>query len=298
MYRYCGRWFTEPELQIIRQITCLPQRYPTRAAIARAVCDALGWVRPDGRSKAMSARVALLRMQKDGLIHLPPPTHTYTPCRSAVFTCHSDHQPELCCPRKDLPDLALHQVTTREESRLWNEFIARHHYLGYRPLPGAQIRYLAAAGGRHLAALGFGAAAWRVACRDRFIGWDDAQRQARLHLVINNARFLILPWVRVPNLASCLLSLAVRRIRSDWPALYGYRPALLETFVERGRFAGTCYKAANWLQVGCTQGRGKLDRHHRRGLPVKDVYVLPLTRDFRRILTGKFRHVLTGGAGT
>jgi len=287
MYRYCGRWFTETELQVIRRITSMPQLHPTRAAVARAVCDALGWVRPDGRLKAMSARVALLRMQEDGLIRLPPPTHPYTPCRGTVLTRASADQPELCCPRKNLTDLTLHRVTTREESRLWNEFIARYHYLGYCPLPGAQARYLAMAGGRYLAALGFGAAAWKVACRDRFIGWTPDRRQAKLHLVVNNARFLILPWVRVPNLASCLLSLAVRRIRRDWPDLYGYRPVLLETFVERERFAGTCYKAANWLPVGCTQGRGKLDRYHRRALPVKDVYLFPLTSRFRPILTGE-----------
>lgn len=285
-YRYCGRWFTEPELQVIRQIIASPQRHPTRAAIARAVCEALGWVKPDGQLKARSARVALLAMQRDGLLCLPPPTHSYTPARGVMFTAASDPQPELCCSSRELTDLTLHRVATRVASRLWNELVARYHYLGYRPLPGAQIRYLIMHGEKPLGALGFGAAAWKVAVRDRFIGWTPEQRVARLHLVVNNARFLILPWVHVPNLASHVLSLAARQVSRDWPGLYGYRPVLLETFVERERFAGTCYKAANWICAGPTQGRGKLDRHHHRALPVKDVYLYPLARDFRSLLAG------------
>jgi len=179
----------------------------------------------------------------------------------------------------------LYRVDTATDSRLWNELVARYHYLGYRPLPGAQIRYLVRHQERLLGALGFGAAAWKVAARDSFIGWTSDRRAARLHLVVCNARFLILPWIHVPNLASRVLSLAARQVCRDWPALYGYQPVLLETFVERQRFAGTCYKAANWLYTGQTKGRGKLDRYHRHSVPVKDVYLYPLNRNFRHILT-------------
>ncbi|MCL5677470.1 MAG: DUF4338 domain-containing protein [Firmicutes bacterium] len=133
--------------------------------------------------------------------------------------------------------------------------------------------------------LGFGAAAWKVAPRDRFIGWTAAQRQAHLHLVVNNARFLVLPWVRARYLASSVLALAARRIGADWQARYGYRPVLLESFVERPRFTGTSYRAANWVCVGQTQGRGKLDRTHRADKPVKDIWLYPLDRHFRQILT-------------
>ncbi len=283
---YCGRWFSEPELQIIRDIIGSSKLYPTRAAIAREVCAVLGWAKPDGLPKVMSARVALLKMEEDGLINLPPATHSYTPARGAVLTDASDPQPELRCPCQKIKDLRLHHVVTRTDSRLWNELMARYHYLGYRPLPGAQIRYLVKHGEALLGALGFGAAAWKVASRDRFIGWTPAQRQAGLHLVVNNARFLVLPWVHVPNLASRILGLAARQVYHDWFELYGYRPVLLETFVEHKRFAGTSYKAANWIHVGQTQGRGKLDRHHRQALPVKDVYLYPLARDFRRVLAG------------
>lgn len=284
-HRYCGRMFTESDLATIRRIIASPQEHPTRAAIARAMCAALGWFKSDGLPKVMSARVALLRMQEDGLLSLPAPTHSYTPPRGAVFTAASDPQTEMRCSSSELVSLTLHRVITSGDSRLWNELVARHHYLGYRPLPGAQIRYFVKHENRLLAVLGFGAAAWKVAARDALIGWTPDERAAHLHLVVNNARFLILPWIHVPNLASRILSLAARRVVSDWPQLYGYQPVLLETFVERQRFSGTCYQAANWLYAGQTAGRGKLDRYHRQNVPVKDVYLYPLHRRFRKILT-------------
>ena len=155
----------------------------------------------------------------------------------------------------------------------------------WQPLPGAQMRYLAYHGDQLLAALGCGAAAWALAPRDRWIGWTAAQRQRKLDLVVNNARFLILPWVRSPNLASRLLGQVNKRLPSDWRDRYGYSPVLLETFVEQGRHRGTCYRAANWIHVGQTQGRGKMDRYARRLLPIKGVRLYPLCRSFRRQLS-------------
>jgi len=172
----------------------------------------------------------------------------------------------------------------RRTSHLWNEYIQRYHYLGYQPLPGAQMRYLATAQGRVLALLGFGAAAWKIAPRGLWIGWSAAQRRERLHLIINNARFLILPWITCRNLASKLLAMAARRIQDDWAIRYGYRPVLLETFVESQRFTGTCYRAANWTHVGQTQGRGKLDTNHQTPLAVKDIWLFPLEKRFKTSL--------------
>lgn len=282
--------FTGSDLATIRTIIASPQLYPTRAAIARALCTALAWFKPDGLPKVMSARVALLRMQEDGLLSLPAPTHSYTPARGAVFTVASDPQPEIRCSLSQVAGLTLHRVITVADSKLWNELVARYHYLGYRPLPGAQIRYLVKHGNTLLAALGFSAAAWKVAARDSFIGWTPDERTTHLHFVVNNARFLILPWVHVPNLASRILSLASRQVVRDWPQRYGYLPVLLETFVERQRFPGTCYKASNWLYVGQTAGRGKRDRDHLRNIPVKDVYLYPLHRHFRQVLTAEGIH--------
>jgi hypothetical protein len=140
---------------------------------------------------------------------------------------------------------------------------------------------------RLLAVLGFGAAAWTAAPRDRFVGWNASERRQNLHLIVNNARFLILPWVRVNHLASKILGQAARQIANDWQARYGFRPVCLETFVQRDRFRGTCYRAANWRHVGQTTGRGKLEKNHRRITPVKDIYIYPLNKRFRQILRAK-----------
>jgi hypothetical protein len=283
-HRYCGRIFTADEIDLLRRlIASSPTK--TRAQLSRDVCDLLGWRRPDGRRKDMSCRVAMLRMERDGLLQLPPPRKgNGNGHRRPRLTSASDPQEPLTAPVGRLGELVFRCVETPKDSSLWNELIERHHYLGYQPLPGAQIRYLIASGDNLLAAVGFGASAWKVAPRDRFIGWTPEQRQDHLHRVVNNARFLILPWIHSPNLASHLLARVARRLPRDWERRYGYSPVLLETFVEHERFRGTCYRAANWIHVGQTQGRGKLDRHKRFAVPVKDIFLLPLCRDFRQRL--------------
>jgi hypothetical protein len=285
-YRYCGRLFSEDEIQLIRRlIHCHPQAH--RADLSRLVCRSLPWLRPDGRLKDMSCRVAMIRMHNDGLINLPAPL-----CKNGngrhrpVITRASDPQAPICLGAGQLGPLTFLPVQRREDSLLYNEFIHRYHYLGYKPLTGAQKRYLVFAGKQLLALLGFGASAWQIADRDRFIGWTREQRKRNLQLVVNNARYLILPWVKCHNLASHILSLAAKRLPDDWQQQYGYRPVLLETFVHKDRFRGTCYRAANWLHVGQTTGRGKLGGHRSR-LPIKHVFLYPLSRNFRRILTGE-----------
>ena len=283
-HRYCGRLFSADEIQRIRNLTAAePKR--NRAQLSREVCDILGWLRPDGRLKDMSCRVAMIRMERDGLITLPPPQQRNGNGRHRPrFTPASEPEDPISLPAGRLGDLTFRIVENRRDSSLWNELIERYHYLGYKPLPGAQLRYFIFSGPRLLAALGFGASAWKVAPRDRFIGWDSQARSQNLHLVVNNARFLILPWVTSKNLASRILSAVAKRLPLDWEKRYGYAPALLETFVEQDRFRGTCYRAANWVDVGETQGRGKLDRRHRNSLPVKTILIYPLRRDFRRQL--------------
>lgn len=282
--RYCGRTFTAGDLAKIRGLTASDPSL-TRAALSRMVCDALGWLRPDGRRKDMSCRVAMLRMHRDGLIALPPPRKGNGNGRTRPrLTSVSDPRDPLRIPADALDAVVLRPLDTPKSSSLWNELIERYHYLGYKPLPGAQIRYLVWRDSDLLAALGFGAAARKVAPRDRFIGWTAEERERNLHLVVNNARFLILPWVAARNLASRILSLAVKRLPRDWQTRYGYQPVLLETFVERNRFRGTSYRAANWLHVGQTQGRGKLDRWEQRLFPVKEIFLYPLHKRFRQIL--------------
>jgi hypothetical protein len=284
MMRYCGRDFTEEELAWIRRLIAEePKR--TRFDISQQVCRAFGWHKPDGGLKEMSCRVALLRMHREGLITLPPPRRKNG--NGKAYTRRTpEAEPRLHVPLPPgaLATLEVELVSTRKQSALWNEYIARYHYLGYKPLPGAQLRYMVSFRNEEVALFGFGASAWKTASRDRFIGWSCEQRKARLHLVVNNARFLILPWVQCRNLASKALSLVTKRLALDWQERYGYKPVLIETFVQSDRFHGTSYKAANWIHVGETQGRGKLDVKHEHAIPKKDIWLYPLSKNFKQVL--------------
>ena len=282
-YRYCGRDFTAAEIKVINTIVETPD-HPTRAEISRRVCRELRWYRPSGQLKDMSCRVVLLRMQRDGLISLPAPRNGNGNGNTCIKLSARSAPGSQFSGRVDDYRFDIEIVESAEQSRLWNEYIARYHYLGYTPLPGAQIRYLVRTDHKILAVLGFGAAAWKMAPRDRWVGWTAAQRQCRLPFIANNSRFLILPWVRVKNLASAVLGAIARRIADDWKMRYHHPVYMLETLVETERFAGTCYRAANWLHLGHTKGRGKLDRAHRHALPVKDIYVYPLTKKIREEL--------------
>jgi len=282
--KYCGREFSDAELEYIRHVAAEPCM--TRFLLSQRVCHKFKWLKQDGGLKDMSCRVALLRMQEDGLVQLPIPRHQNSNCtRNAIRTAKAEPQASIIFPVDELQEVRLELVKTKEDSKLWNEYIDRYHYLGYKPLPGAQLRYFAHSKEGLLALFGFGAAAWKTAPRDDFIDWTPSVREERLNLIVNNARFLILPWVQSKNLASKLLGLVARRIVNDWHDRYGYRPVLLETFVEKDRFAGTCYRAANWICLGHTRGRGKLDRTNTCTLPIKSVWVLPLIQEFREILT-------------
>lgn len=282
-----GRMITRDDLEMIRRIIAQNEG-ALRQQISREVCLAWGWYKPDGGLKDMSARVLLLNLHKAGLIELPPPR-----CATGNHRKFSQRTPAgepgdtIVKPVQELLPLRLERVSTKENSYLWNELIDRYHYLGYTRLPGAQIRYLVYSKDRLIAALGFSAAAWNLKEREQWIGWNLEQRRQNLYLVVNNSRFLILPWVKSKNLASKLLSMAARQLPRDWQEIYGYTPVLLETFVDQGRFWGTSYKAANWFLVGCTQGRGRQGRSRKGKLPLKSIYLYPLSKDYRKILRKK-----------
>jgi len=287
-FHYCGRTFTLQEVECIRKITDDVWN-ATRTDIALAVCKALNWVKPNGEPKFLTCYLALDRMEEDGVIWLPLPTREHYGFKRAAFTAVSDPQEPITGSRGDLKDMHLVQVTDRAESRLWNELMDRYHYLG-RSMAGAQIRYLAYDGDHPLGALGFGAAALKLAPRDHFIGWTAAEREANIHLVVGNRRFLILPWVKVRGLASSLLSLAARQLPGDWQQKYAYTPVLLESFTETGRFSGTSYAAANWILVGQSQGMGRLSPSRQANKSIKDIWLYPLNQRFRAILTeGRLR---------
>ena len=283
--RYCGRDFSAADLAHLQELL---RRQPAlnRAQLSRQVCQDLGWRNGGGQLQAMSCRVALLRMEQDGLLQLPKPLKKNGNGRTVPgLTAASAERAPVRESVAALEPLRFQSVRTPADSRLWNELIQRHHYLGYRPLSGAQMRYLVWSGdGRLLALLGFGACAWHLKPRDRYIGWDDGQRRRGLPRIVNNARFLILPWVHSPCLASRILSGAIQPLLADWTRRYGYRPLLLESFVESPRFKGTSYKAANWICVGQTQGRGKLEKQHRQACALKQIWLYPLHPLFRKIL--------------
>lgn len=283
MKRYCGRDFSDGELLSIARLI---EQNPTanRADLSRRVCVMFDWLKPNGGLKDMTCRVAMLRMQADGLIALP--TSQLRPRRRPTFpaTAATDVQSPLSRPVHELAPISVRPVAGTANSRLWNEYVARYHYLGYTPMSGSQIRYFVFEGERLLALLSFGASAWKLAARDKFIGWKENERQKNLQLIVNNARFLILPWIQSKGLASKILSIINRQLPNDWHSRYGYRPVLLETFVEFPRHRGTCYKASNWINVGKTSGRGKKSRTNKPTLPIKDIWLYPLHKNFRALL--------------
>ena len=281
---YCGREFSAQDIELIKQ---LMQQNPSlkRRPLSRKVCELLGWFKPNGELKDMTCRVAMLRMQANGLITLPAAQSMGIRDKPRFLpTAATDPQAPVLQPVHQLGPLTFRCITPGATSRLWNEYIARYHYLGYTPMSGSQMRYNVLAGDQLVALLSFGASAWKLAGRESFIGWAEHQRLKNLQLVVNNARFLILPWVRSLGLASKILSRIARQLPHDWQQRYGYRPVLLETFVESMRHRGTCYKAANWIHVGQTTGRGKKSTVHHQIIPVKDIWLYPLRKDFAGVL--------------
>ncbi len=281
--RYCGRDFSVKEMQMIYQIANTTGL--NRSAISRKICEQLNWLKSDGNLKDMSCRVALLRMEKDGWFVLPVPTRgngNRTKYKHSNLL-GDNHQP-IKMPVGSIGSLKLEVVQSQTQSEIWNEMIHRWHYLGYKKLVGAQLRYLVDSDQGILGGLSFSASAWNVQPREDFIGWNHHLRKQNLHFIVNNSRFLILPWIKSKNLASKILSLVTKRIVNDWDERYNYRPVLLETFVEKKRFSGTCYKAANWIYLGETKGRGKLGDHSLLYSNIKNVMVYPLCHDFRSVL--------------
>jgi hypothetical protein len=287
-----GREFSEDIIERIR-VRVRGDSTVTRTGLSREICGWLDWRGAHGRLKEMSCRVALLKLERGGVLELPP-ARRVSFARVPPVDARDESWPlvemtlaELGCMRLvpvDAGDAAL--------SKQWWSMMQAHHPLGAGALCGAQLRYLVSSGAGMLGALSFSAAAWRLSARDQWIGWDDATRQAQLTKVVANSRFLILPTVKVANLASHVLSLAASRIAGDWQARYGISPVLLETFVDSTRYRGTCYRAANWIPVGQTKGRGRQDRTRTAVGTIKDIWVYPLQPDWRaRLCTGAVKPV-------
>ena len=286
---FAGRVFSHHELDLIQEIS---RDYASlgRTEISRTICELLEWKRPNGRLKNHECRLLIERMQELGLVSLPEIRPLgRRGARAVHLTAQSDPEPEVTGSAGEVEPLRLEIVEgSSADSCRWRQLIERYHYLGYRVPVGANLRYWVVGSrgpDRVLACLLWSSPAWRMALRDRWIGWTDVERRRNLQLIVNNARFLILPWVRVRGLASKILSLCARQLPSDWQKRYGYRPLLLETLVDTSRFRGTCYRAANWIALGQTQGRGRMDQDHSgHGRARKDIYVYPLCRNVQQHL--------------
>lgn len=277
-----GRRVTANDIGLIRQlISHHPDWHRTR--LSRELSRQWNWVTANGQLKDMAARSLLRKLDAEGLIRLPPPirsSHNAFKHRTPA-TVGVDASP-IIAPLSALRPVVIRQVATSDQRALLRALLQHYHYLRYGGPVGEHLAYLVF--DRHDRPLGcalFGAPAWRVGCRDRFIGWDNRRRQQGLSNIANHARFLVLPWVRVPHLASHLLGQLTRRLSANWQGRYGHPIELVETYVDRGRFAGTCYRAANWICVGETAGRSRNDRAHRLEVPVKSVWLYPLNKHFR-----------------
>jgi hypothetical protein len=284
---FCGRAFTAQEVELMRTVA---HDYVQLGVteIARTICELLEWKRPSGGLKNHECRQLLERLQAQGVLMLPAlrPLGGKGPRRVDISQQRLEPEPVECAARECEP-LELSLVEGKAESRLWREQVERYHYLGCRVPFGANLRYWVRSRDRELACLLWTSPAWKMQARDAWIGWSDEGRQRNLQWIVNHGRFLILPWVHVKGLASKILALSARQLPHDWQTRYGHRPLLLETLVDAARFRGTCYRAANWIYVGQTTGRGRMDREHKaHGQVIKDIYVYPLVRDARRHLCG------------
>ena len=284
LYHIRGRQIDRKTIDFINQQ--IPAYWDKgRSALSRFLCEQWNWRQPNGRLKDRACRVLLLKLEEKSEITLPPKLlNARQTRRRKVRASYDGNTAELTGTVSSFRSLTIKMVRHTQDEKTWDTLVDQYHYLGHRPIVGAYLKYMAWLDEWLVACLGWGSAAWKVQSRDQFIGWDEATRQQNLAGVVNNVRFLILPWIKVEHLASKVLAANMRVLQQDWRQYYNQSVVLLETFVETSRFQGTCYKAANWQLVGHTTGRGKYDRTHQHSQPVKAVFVYPLSKDFREQL--------------
>ena len=285
IFTYRRRTITTDDVQFICNIIAAQ---PTigRCELSRQVCRDWNWVQPNGYLKDIVCRGLMLKLEREGYLTLPP--RKFTPnnplARRKPPEKISIPQNPIHTKIKELYPVILRQVRKSTDEKLFNSLVQQFHYLGYTQPVGEHLKYIAYAGDRPVACLAFSSAPYHIGPRDKFIGWNRNTLEERRHLLAYNTRFLILPWVRVPHLASHLLGLSARTINKDWQTLYNHPIYWLETFVDTERFAGTCYKAANWIFLGYTSGRGKDDQTQKKNRSIKAMYGYPLVRNFRKKL--------------
>jgi Domain of unknown function (DUF4338) len=283
---YRHRVITEDDLVFIRRLI-VEHPGSSRWVLSKKLCEAWNWVQANGAVRDMLCRGLMLMLHREGLIELPPARRvTRNPMveRSRPVLVSVDETP-LLASFTELGPMQVRQVRRTPEEALFNSLLQHHHYLGYTQPVGEHLKYLVYAQGRPIACVAWSSAPRHLGSRDRFIGWDKKARLKNVHLLAYNTRFLVLPWVRVPHLASHILGRMARRLSADWQALYAHPIYFIETFIDPQRFAGTCYRAANWKVLGQTTGRGKDDQAHKANRSIKQVLGYPLVKDFRQRLS-------------
>jgi hypothetical protein len=275
---FCGRQFSSAELQLICEVV---KRYAglSRMELAHTVCELLQWQRSAGGLKARECREFLELLDSQGMVRLPSKRPTKPVGSRTRVPVSAKGEPAAALQGKvgAFEPIVLEPVQSEQQRLLFRELVGRYHYLGHAVPFGAHVRYLFYSGEQVLGCMQFSSPAWRMAVRERWIGWDEQARRGNLQRVVNQSRFLILPWVRIANLASVVLSRTLHRLRRDWEVRYGVEPLLVETLVDESRYSGHCYRAANWIWLGQTAGRGRMDREHQReGVSPKAVWVYPL----------------------
>jgi len=284
---FCGQPLQPQEIELVQQIT-RDFRQLALTELAHTICELLEWKRPNGGLKSRECYLFLLALRQRGwLPWLPAPRpHARRPHLTRV-ALESDPQAPCAGALQQWLPVEVQLIGQDADRKLFEQYIHRYHYLGYRVPYGAQLRYFVRSQQPPrplLACLLFTSAAWKMAPRDRYLGWSEAMRAQNLGRVVNNSRFLILPWVKISHLASHILSRAAQSLRLDWRARYGVEPVLLETLVDRELYSGTCYRAANWVSVGFTQGRGRMDRTRTAQGSRKEIFLYPLARHWQRQL--------------
>ena len=283
VFKYRSRQLGAEDIRLIRSL--VSKHYKRgRSYISRALCDTWQWLQPNGQFKEYAARDLLLRLEEKGFIELPPRLRPKNNLKKKSF-----HQLPLFLDTPMAGAVGEHgrcslEVVNAQNGYLWDYLVHHYHYLGLPTLVGEHIRHLVFIDAQVVACLAWASAAWKVKARDQFIGWEEATKRKNLHLIVNNTRFLILPWVKIRYLASKVLSLSLRRLTADWKRTYGHPIYLAETFVDTARFKGTCYRAANWLEVGQTKGSAKKGNEYRYHGNPKAIYLYPLHPHFRRYL--------------
>jgi hypothetical protein len=280
-----GRNFTSEDIELIKW-TRKKYSHLSRKELAGTICEFLNWTTPAGRAKTPQCVAFLGKLEESGIIKLPPVVVTSKKVTNSIIPDFDIDTTPIIGDLKDLEPINLEIARAGGQLKLWRKYINDYHMLGDNQVFGSRLQYFVKSGDTKVGCLQFSASSWALKSREQWIGWNLQDRKARLHLIINNSRFLIFPWVNVKNLASKALSLAIKQIQEDWLREYCYAPVLLETFVDTSQFAGTCYKASNWTYLGETKGRGRMDRNTKIELSPKAIYMYPLQRDFKDCLKG------------